>query len=140
MNKISITLFLAFLIGALSLPAPAVKDGTNPGKDVAFSMATAPKAKTLYTFVGENDDQVIMECYNDGTCAILQGDMGIVTKGTWILDMTCQTPAWWIRLDDVFPGLDIHIDTDYMTKYTFKFKDISGELEETFVLPFATLV
>lgn len=117
MKRVIIILFLALLI-------------------CTGSVAETPEVRTLYTFVGTNNDQIIMECYNDDTCAVIDIGEGILTKGTWILNLYCQTPRWWVKLDDVFPGFTISVDTNIAKEFAFKFKDASGRIEETLSLPY----
>ena len=113
----------------------------NDGKeDVTLAMSTKEPVTTLYTFVGENNDAVTLECYSDGTCALIYTGMGTVTTGTWTLDKAASPlPKWAITLAETFENAKITIETDYATKYYFTFKNAGGQLEVVLALPFTAL-
>lgn len=110
-------------------------------KDITVAMTTKTEVETVYTFVGESNDKVIMECYSDGTCAVIYSGMGTITTGTWEMDTTSQLPKWSIVLAETADGKDaeVNVETDYATKFYFTFKDASGQLEEVLALPFSAL-
>ena len=114
----------------------ATTDGTN---DITIPLTTA--SKVLYTWVGEANDKVVMECYADGTCAVIYTGMGTVTTGTWVMDTSSALPAWTVKLAETFDGKDVEVkvETDYSSKFYFTFKNGSGQLEETLALPFTAL-
>ena len=112
-------------------------DGT---KDIVVLLSTA--AKTVYTWVGEGNDKVIMECYADGTAAVIYVGMGTITTGTWVLDTDAgPMPKWTITLAETFAGAnaEMEVGSDYATKFFFTFKNAGGQLEEVLALPFSAL-
>ncbi len=107
--------------------------------EVTIPLTTKEEVTLKYTFVGENNDKVVMECYSDGTCAVIYTGMGAVTTGTWAMDTSSALPKWTVELADVFEGQDLTVSTDYQTKFFFTYKNSSGQLTETLALPFSAL-
>ncbi|HAL74848.1 MAG TPA: hypothetical protein DCM45_07170 [Clostridiales bacterium] len=108
--------------------------------EIKVPLTTA--SKVVYTFTGEANDKVIMECYGDGTCAVIYVGMGTITTGTWVMDTSAgPLPVWTVKLGETFDGKDVEVkvETDYASKFYFVFKNSSGQLEETLALPFTAL-
>ena len=114
----------------------ATSDGAT---DITVPLTTA--AKVAFTWVGESNDKVIMECYADGTCAVIYVGMGTITTGTWVMDTSSQLPAWTVVLAETLEGqnTEMTVETDYASKFYFTFKNSSGQLEEVLALPFTAL-
>ena len=113
---------------------------SDGAKDIIVSLTTAPKV--TYTFVGESNANVIMECYADGTAAVIYVGMGTITTGTWVMDTDSgPLPKWTVVLAETLEGTDTEmtVETDYATKFYFTFKNSSGQLEEVLALPFTAL-
>ena len=114
----------------------ATSDGSA---DITVPLTTA--AKVAFTWVGETNDKVVMECYADGTCAVIYVGMGTITTGTWAMDTSSQLPKWTVKLAETFDGTDVEmtVETDYASKFYFTFKNSSGQLEQVMALPFSAL-
>lgn len=114
---------------------------TNDGAaDVTVTLSTVQAVTTLYTWTGENNPALIAEFYSNGTLAVIYTGMGNVTAGTWELDAgAAPMPKWTVTLDETFESAATEVTTDYATKYSFTFKNATGQLEDTLSLPFADL-
>jgi len=113
---------------------------SDGAKDIKVALTTA--SKVVFTFVGEANTNVSMECYADGTCAVIYAGMGTITTGTWVMDTSAgPLPVWTVKLAETFDGKDVEVkvETDYASKFYFVFKNSSGQLEETLALPFTAL-
>jgi len=112
----------------------ATSDGVG---DVILVMSqVVEEAALVYTWVGMADTNVVLEMYDDGTCALIYTGMGTVTEGTWSVDTSEALPTWTITLDETFEDSPIEVTTDYQTAFFFTFKNAGGELEEELTLTF----
>ncbi len=107
------------------------------GESMTFPMSNAVAATVVYTFVGENNMAIRLDCYSDGACELVYEGLGVVTSGTWNADSSAgPLPAWTIVLSETFENAPITVETDYATKFSFAFKNASGKLEDTLALSF----
>jgi hypothetical protein len=109
-------------------------------QDITVVMSTAEAVSTVYTFTGKANTNVIMECYSDGTCAVIYTGMGPVTTGTWVMDTSNgPLPQWTIGLAETFEDQGVTVETDYATEFFFTFKNATGQLEEILALPYSAM-
>ncbi len=106
-------------------------DGTEQTLN-AVQEETPDGAEVMYTFINA-DKNVYMECYADGTCAVIYEGMGTITEGTWAAE-GAPLPTWTIALDSV--GAEPVVESDYATKFFFTFINESGQLEQVLELSF----
>lgn len=111
---------------------------TNDGaEDVTLVMSqVVPEAALVYTWVGTENENVVLEMYDDGSCLLNYLGQGTVTQGTWSVDTSEALPAWTITLDETFEDALIEVTTDYQTAFFFTFKNAGGQLEAELALTF----
>jgi hypothetical protein len=106
--------------------------------DVTIPLTTAEEATLLYTFKGENTAALNMECYSNGTCAVIYTGMGTVTDGTWAMDTSSQMPKWTVELAETFENQGVTVEADG-SGFFFTFKNATGQLEEKLILSYADM-
>ncbi|MDR1641727.1 MAG: hypothetical protein LBT59_18705 [Clostridiales bacterium] len=107
------------------------------GEELTFKMSTASEVTLSYTFTGEGNSKITLAMYSDGSCELNYEGMGTVTTGTWSVDASSgPLPKWTVELEKTFEGQPIEVTSDYATKFSFAFKNESGQLEETLSLSF----
>lgn len=108
------------------------------GESMTFPMRNAVASEVAYTFMGENNTAIHLDCYSDGTCELVYDGLGVVTDGIWNADTSAgPLPIWTIELAETFENAPITVETDYETQFSFVLKNASGQLEDTLVLTFA---
>lgn len=109
---------------------------TNDGAaDVTVPLTTAEGNAVEYTFAGETSALVI-ECYKDGTCALIYTGMGTIAEGTWTVDKGASPlPKWTLELG----GEEVPVETDYATKFFVNYENTAYGLADVIALPFTAL-
>ena len=107
----------------------------NDGQDdIVIEMSAVEieggEASVEMTFVGEENANIVLEMYSDGTCQLVYLGMGAMSEGTWEMDMSSAMPAITIELD----GEIYEADTDYATMYFFDIDN--GMITDTMIMPF----
>lgn len=83
------------------------------------------------TFIGEENENIQLEMYSDGTCEMVYVGMGTMETGTWSMDDSSAMPVISITLDTTG---EIEVETDYATKFFFTYE--TDQINETLAMPF----
>ncbi len=77
------------------------------------------------TFTGQNNEKIVLECYDDGTCALIYTGMGTVAEGTW----SYANYAMSITLGEE----EMEVSMDEAHSFVFDINMSDGQLQDTLV-------